>query len=187
MSVAARISLLACVSATLLAGCGSSEEPTIPSQNATEMLNALEGIRSSIAAGSCDIALEQADDFKRDVVLLPAPVDDTVKQGLFEVADRLPELIEQQPGCGPSTTGAGGVLESAEQTTGGPTTSPTTTTTTTTADPTTTTETTQPEPGGGAEPTPAEPQAPAPQGDDGAGSPGGPTSGGIEGEKGVSR
>jgi hypothetical protein len=186
VSVAARICLLACVSTVALASCGSSAEPTIPAENANAMLSSLEGISASVAAGSCDIALKQADDFKRNVDLLPAAVDDEVKQGLFDVADQLPKLIEEQASCRPSTTGASGVLEPAEETTGAPTTSATTTTTTDTDTTTTTTDTTEPEPGGGGgEATPPPEPQPAPE--DGGGATGGPTSGGIGGEKGVAR
>ena len=173
VSVAARISLLACVSTILLTGCGSDPEPTIPAENATELLTALDGISASVAAESCDIALSQADDFRSDVDLLPASVDDQVKAGLFEVADRLQELIEEQPGCAPTTAGGGGAPEEPEPTTSTPTTTtPTTTTDTTTTD-TTTTDT--------EEPPPVEP-APVPEEDD-DGSP----SGGVGGEKGTAR
>ncbi len=185
VSVAARISLLACVSTILLTGCGSDPEPTIPAQNAAELLTALDGISASVAAESCDIALSQADDFRSDVDLLPASVDDQVKAGLFEVADRLQELIEEQPGCAPTTAGGGGAPEEPEPTTSTPTTTtPTTTTDTTTTDTTTTdtttTDTTQPETGE-EEPPPVEP-APVPEEDD-DGSP----SGGVGGEKGTAR
>ena len=134
VSVAARISLLACVSTILLTGCGSDPEPTIPAQNAAELLTALDGISASVAAESCDIALSQADDFRSDVDLLPASVDDQVKAGLFEVADRLQELIEEQPGCAPTTAGGGGAPEEPEPTTSTPTTTTPTTTTDTTTD-----------------------------------------------------
>jgi hypothetical protein len=185
VSVAARICLLACVTA-LLAGCGSDQEPTIPEQNATGLLTALDGISASVAEGSCDIALSGADDFRSEVFLLPASVDDQVKGGLFEVADRLEQLIEEQPGCASTTAGAGG--EPEEPTTSTPTTTtPTTTTDTTTTETTTTdttdttTDTTQPDEE--EEPPPVEP-APAPEEDD-EGAPVSPPSGGIGGEKGA--
>ena len=187
VSAAARISLLACVSAILLAGCGSDLEPTIPDQNAAELQTSLEGIQASIAAGRCDIALKQADDFKSDVFLLPASVEDAVKQGLFEVADQLTALIEEEPGCAPSTTEPSGALEEPEPTTTSTsTTSPTTTTTTTTTD-TTSTDTTQPDSDDEDEAPPVEPPVePPPQSDD-DGSTESPASGGIGGEKGAAR
>lgn len=168
----------------MLTGCGSDREPTIPAENAAEMLTALDGISASVAAESCDIALRQADDFRSDVDLLPASVDDQVKGGLFEVADRLQDLIEEQPGCAPAS-GGGGAPEQPEPTTSTPTTTtPTTTTdTTTTTTDTTTTDTTQPDTSE-EEPPPVEP-APTPEEDD-DGSPVSPPSGGI-GEKGAAR
>ncbi len=179
MPVRARISLLACIGATALAGCGSDDQATIPPDKAAALIAVLDGIDSNAAEGSCDIAQQQADEFRDQVDLLPAEVDDEVKQGLFEIAGQLEQLTREPSQCTDvgGTSGPTGLLEPAEQTTTStPTTSATTTTTTTTdtAPTTTDAEPTAPDgaDGGG-------PSAPAPA----EGSPGNAPSGGIGGEK----
>jgi len=183
MAAIARIPLLACVGAALLAGCGSDPEPTIPAPNGDEMLTSLAGVDQALAAGSCSLALKQAEEFKHEVVLLPAAVDDAVKQGLFDVADNLPRLISEDPDC--AETGASGPTGVVEQT------EPATTSTTTTSTAETTTTTTTSEPpetpesptGGGGENQPP-PQQPPPASDGGGGdSSGGTTPSGGIGEK----
>lgn len=171
-----RFSLLACVCAVALAGCGSGDDGTIPSADSETMLALLTSLEASIAAGDCELAAKQAEEFKRTVDLLPAPVADEVKAGLFDAADNLIALTEDPAQCAGSTTGASGLLAPAAEE---PTREPATTSTTTT-EPTTTTTTTTEEP----EP-PTTPETP-PAGGGGAGGGGadGATSGGI-GQKGA--
>jgi hypothetical protein len=166
----AKISLLACLASAALAGCGSGGDGTIPSADSETMIALLSSIEESVAAGDCELASEQADQFKQTVDLLPASVDDGVKAGLFEAADNLSALTADPSECAGAATGFSGVVEpSPEQPTREPP-----TTSTTTAEPTTTTTTTTTEPAD-TQPEPQPPQGPSGGGQAG----GGPTSGGI--------
>jgi hypothetical protein len=168
----AKISLLACLGAAALAGCGSGSDGTIPSAASETMIALLDSIDASVAAGDCELASKQADEFKRTVDLLPAPVDDEVKAGLFEAADNLISLTADPSQCVESTTGASGLLEPSPE---APTREPATTSTTTTPEPTTTTSTTTTQP---ADTQPGQQPPEQPSGGGGQGG-GGSPSGGI--------
>jgi hypothetical protein len=129
-----RTAVLGAVAATVIAGCGS-DEGTIPPDNATAMLNRLEAVQSNVDAGDCVNAQAQADEFKSDVNLLPAEVDDEVKKGLQQSADQLENLASSQ--CEPDSgaTGASGPTETTDSETSTPTATATTTTETTTEPP----------------------------------------------------
>jgi cobalamin biosynthesis protein CobT len=197
-----QITLLACLCAAVLAGCGSDEEGTIPQDNSAQLIDRLDAVEERVAAGDCESAQQQADAFVAEVNELPAEVDDEVKGGLQDGADRLVELSNDQ--C-EDTTGETG-FDNLEPTTTTPTTTtPTTTETTTTEtdEETTTTETaeedgeedaeeqqpTPPEDAGGGPDTGGGPPISPPGGGGGEGTvpiPGDdePTSGGIGGDKG---
>jgi hypothetical protein len=194
-----QLSLLACLLAVALGGCGSDEEGTIPESNSNDLLTLLDGIEQSVAGGNCDVAQKQADEFVDAVNQLPAEVDDEVKGGIQEAAAQLRELSNEPSQC-EDTTGPTD-FENLEPTT----TTPTTTeppTTTETKD-TTTTTTTEPEEEEQAPPEeepPSENGGGPPSGAPPAGTPPGqgeveieppsedePTSGGIGGEKGPRR
>jgi hypothetical protein len=161
------------------------------------LIGHLDAIEDGVAAGDCDMAQQQADEFVAAVNDLPAEVDDEVKRGLQEAAERLEDLSNDRSQC-EETTGA--TLDNLEPTT----TAPTTTTPTTTE--TTTTETEE-EPEEDEEQQQGQPQGPPEDQDGGQGGgppvspPGGgggegtltipeatseepPTSGGIGGDKG---
>jgi hypothetical protein len=185
MTARAKISLLACVCAATLASCGSNRDATIPPANSEQMLAVLAAVERYASSGDCQLAQQQADEFKNQVVLLPAEVDDEVKQGLFDVADKLNDLAQDPSQCVDQGASGPTGLQPATQpsTTSVPATTESTTTTESSS--TTTTETETPANTGGDGTTPAEPpadQAPAGGGDGG----GGPTSGGI-GQKGAIR
>lgn len=191
-----QITLLACLCAAALAGCGSDVEGTIPKSNSDDLINLLDGIEENVAGGNCEIAQEQANEFVDAVNDLPAEVDDEVKGGLQDAAARLEDLSNEPSEC-EETTGETGFDELE------PTPAPTTTTT-----PTTTETTTEPE----EEEDDEEEPPPAENGDNGGGPPRGgppasppgggggegtvtieppseddPTSGGIGGDKGPRR
>jgi hypothetical protein len=191
-----QITLLACLCAAFLAGCGSDVEGTIPNSNSDELISLLDGIEEDVAGGNCELAQDHANEFVDAVNRLPAEVDDEVKGGLQDAAARLEDLSKDQSQC-EDTTGETGFDELE------PTTAPTTTTT-----PTTTETTTEPE----EEEDDEEEPPPAENGDNGGGPPGGgppasppgggggegtvtieppsdddPTSGGIGGDKGPRR
>lgn len=186
MPARTKISLLACVCAVILAGCGSSGGGTIPPANSAQMIALLTAVERNAGSGDCQLAQRQADEFKHAVDLLPAAVDDEVKQGLFDVAENLIELAQEPSQCvDQGTSGATGVAPTPETST---TSVPPTTQSTTTTEPTTTTATDQtPTNTGGGGNAPPEPPAPQPPAGGGGGGGGGPTSGGIGGEKGTTR
>ncbi len=184
MPARAKISLLACVCAVTLAGCGSSEQGTIPPANSAQMITLLAAVEKNAGSGDCELAQRQADEFKHAVDLLPAEVDDEVKRGLFDVAENLIELTQDPSQCvDQGASGATGLVPTTDTST---TSVPPTTQTTTTTEPSTTTSTDQTptNTGGGGN---APPEPPAPQPPAGGGGGGSPTSGGIGGEKGTTR
>jgi hypothetical protein len=192
-----QITLLACLCAAILTGCGSDEQGTIPNSNSEQLMGLLDGIEENVAGGNCELAQEQANEFVDAVNQLPAEVDDEVKGGLQDAAAQLVELSNDRSEC-EDTTGETGFDELE----------PTTTTTTPTTTETTTTETEE-EPEEDEEQQQGQPQGP-PEGQGGGqgggppvSPPGGgggegtvtieppseedPTSGGIGGDKGPRR
>jgi hypothetical protein len=193
-----QITLLACLFAVALAGCGSDEEGTIPDRNSEQLVTILDGIEDNVAAGNCELAQDQASELVNAANDLPAEVDDEVKGGIQDAAHRVEEFTTEPSQC-EETTGESGFdeLEEPTTTTEAPTTTETEQTTTETEETTTTTETAEEEQD---QPSPAPPAPPAPPEDGSDSGPGGgtgegtvtieppsdedPTSGGIGGEKG---
>jgi hypothetical protein len=105
MSSGGRLSLLAIAAATLLAGCGG-DDPTIPAAQGEDLMKRLDEVEGAVAEGKCDGAQASADLFVQQVGLLPASVDDEVKQGLMEGGERLQQLATEQ--CEEADTGATG-------------------------------------------------------------------------------
>jgi hypothetical protein len=167
-----RISLLWCVLALAIAGCGSGDDGTIPPEEADNLLTLLSDLEDDVAAGDCDLAQQHAQEVATAVEELPGDVDPEVADALAGAADNLDRLAQEPGEC--TETGTSGAAE--EQ----PATEPTeaVTPTTTTEETTTTTtdeETSTPEP---EEEEPSEePEAPAPTEE---GPSGGPTEDGAE-------
>jgi hypothetical protein len=195
-----QITLLACLLAAAVGGCGSDEDGTIPSGNSETLIMLLGGIEDNVAGGNCELAQKQASEFVAEVNLLPAEVDDEVKAGLQDAARRLEDLSNDPSQC-EDTTGETG-FDELEPTTTEPTT--TTETPTTTTEPetetTTTTDTEQQEEEQPEEdeeaPAPTQPEDGGEDGTDGGTGQGtvtiepaeeDPTSGGIGGERGPRR
>jgi hypothetical protein len=168
MPGALRIIVLAAVTGIVIAGCGS-DEGTIPQDSAEALTNRLDSIESNVGEGRCPEAEAQAEGFKSDVNLLPASVEDDVKQGLQEAASQLVNLTTDD--CEPESgaTDAGGVVPT-DATETEPTTTETTTTEATTADTTSEEQPTEEEPTQEPETTdPQEDQSLAPDGNQGQG------------------
>jgi hypothetical protein len=177
-----KTSLLACIAALAIAGCGSSDGGTIPPDDANNLLNQLEAVQSDVRAGDCENAQQHAQEFVAGVNALPSDVDHDVASELTKAADNLRGLTEDPRQCASGASGEEGAqttetTDTTEtDTTAAPTTTPTTTTTTEEA-------TTTDEPSD-SEQQPDEPVAPAPpagqgnQGDQGTQGPVTPTPGG---------
>jgi hypothetical protein len=181
-------SLLVCAFALALAGCGS-DDGTIPPEDADNLLNQVEAVRSAAEGGLCDRAQDHAQEFVDGVNALPNDVDPEVASELTKAATNLEDLAASPSQCTETETGATG-LPGVE-----PTDTTDTTDTTETVEPeTTTTETTstdeekpeeeEPEETTTIEPPPDEepeedPSQAPPTGSQGGGG-GGPTSGGLE-------
>ncbi len=176
-----RISLLSCVFALALAGCGSSDDGTIPPDDASELLSLLAAVEQEANSGSCEIAQGLAQEFVTSVNDLPNDVDPKVAGELTKAATNLEGLTEQPGEC--PETGATGEFgdQSTTSTTSTVTTEPTTTEETTTDDePTTTEEPTEEQPS--EDPNPEPPAGGGPSGETGGGTGGGGTgspSGGV--------
>jgi hypothetical protein len=135
-----RISLLACLFAFGLAGCGSNDG-TIPQDQSGDLLALLDNVKSQAESGDCDTASAYANEFAKRVDGLPSEVDPDVREELDKAAANLDQLASEPDQCQPVETGASGPdgvetpTESTE--TVEPTTTSTeeeTTTTTTTTD-----------------------------------------------------
>jgi hypothetical protein len=158
-----RISLLVCLFAFGLAGCGS-DDGTIPSEQAGDMLALLDTLQNDVQDGDCDHVTGTAEEFSSRVENLPSGVDSDVRNELNKAAAHLDQLASDPDACTPVETGAtepSGVettpdTTTTEETT--PTTTDETTTTTTTTDEEAPTEPDNHGPGNGQQPD----QAPAP-------------------------
>jgi hypothetical protein len=137
-----------------LAACGDDEGGTIPQEKAAGMLATVDRLQQNAADGNCTLADDAASDLRSQVDQLPKEVGEQTKSDLFDLVNRLEDLLSQcqEPDAG--TSGETGVVT--------PTTS-TTTTTSTDTDTETDTET---------EPPPEQPS------DEGTGVPGGGNQGG---------
>ena len=126
-----RISLLWCVLALALAGCGSGDDGTIPPEEADNLLTLLADVEDDVAAGDCDLAQSTRRRSSTRSTTLPGDVDPEVADELAGAADNLDRLAQSPDQC--TETGASGAAE--EQ----PTTEPTETVAPTTTEETTTT------------------------------------------------
>jgi hypothetical protein len=183
-----RRSLLACLIALGIAGCGS-DDGTIPENQSSDLLALLDSVRSNADSGDCDVAANTAQEFVNRVDQLPSEVDADVRDELDKAATNLDQLASDQ--CKEPETGASGIggVQPTEETS--TVEEETSTTTTTEEEPETSTTTTTDEepptqepPGNqGDQGGPGEPVTP-PTGDQGqqGGGPGGgvsPPSGGV--------
>ena len=164
-----RISLLVCLFAFGLAGCGSNDG-TIPSEQAGDMLALLDALQSDVQDGQCDHVTGTAEEFSSRVQNLPSDVDSDVRNALTKAAAHLDELAAAPSACTPAETGATGPsdVQTTPDTTTTEETTPTTTeetTTTTTTDEEAPTKPDNTDTGNG----PAPDQAPAPPTDQGQG------------------
>src|SRR3954471_4607179 len=137
--------------AMAISSCGSSgDDATIPQDNASQLLSALNGVQSAVDAQDCKCAEERAQAFINSVNALPDTVGTADKEMLRRAGVNLQNLAQDPTQCKPEpATGPSG--DTGVEPTTPTTTVPTTTTPTTT----TTSTTTQPEPppdtGGGNE------------------------------------
>jgi hypothetical protein len=185
-----RISLLACLFALVLAGCGS-DGGTIPENQSSDLLSLLDNVQSNAQSGDCDTASGFAQEFANRVDELPSDVDADVRQELDKAATNLDQLASDSNQCNAPEEGASGeggfepTTESTptvEETTSTTTEEPETTTTTTTTDEEAPTQQPSDNQGqGGSGTTPPVTPPSSGQGQQGEGSSGGtaPSSGGV--------
>jgi hypothetical protein len=178
-------SLLVCVFALALAGCGS-DDGTIPPEDADNLLNQVEAVRSAAEGGLCDRAQDHAQEFVDGVNALPNDVDPEVASELTKAATNLEDLAASPSQCTETETGATGLpgVEPTDTTDTTETVEPETTTTETTSTDEEKPEEEEPEETTTIEPPPDEepeedPSQAPPTGSQGGGG-GGPTSGGLE-------
>jgi len=139
---------LAALAAALLAGCGSSDDKSIPPDASGQLIAQLHSVQDQVSSGNCELAQGGATQFKANVDDLPSSVDSQTKDDLTKLADNLVELTNSQ--CNTGASGLSGATETtsteSSSSTETSTEEPTTTTSTTT---TSTTEQEQPTPSGG--------------------------------------
>ena len=119
MAARAKISLLSCALALVVAGCGSGGDGTIPPESSDRLLTLLAAIEGEISGGECDLARQHADEFVAAVEELPSDVDPKVADELTTAADNLDQLAGEPDEC--TDSGASGP-EGVEPATSTPTT-----------------------------------------------------------------
>lgn len=129
--------LAVAATAVAISACGSSsDKPTIPSTNATELTTALNAVESAVNQGKCKRAQTEAQTFVDAVNNLPDTVGTTDKEALRSAGENLQQLAKDRSQCKPAvptgTTDLGGAQSTSTTTTTPTTTTPTTTPTTTT-------------------------------------------------------
>src|SRR5215211_3686484 len=105
-----------------LSACGGDEGGTIPQANADALLQEVENLEQNVETGQCSLATASVDRLRQGIDDLPKEVGIETKSGLFDLVDRLQNLVDTQ--CEPVDTGPTG------ETGVKPTTTSTTTTTT---------------------------------------------------------
>lgn len=143
--------LAAVAAAMAISACGSSSDnATIPQQNADELNAALNSVQAAVDSGDCKAAEKAAGNFIDTVNNLPDTVGTDDKEALRSAGENLEELARDPQQCVPDTGASGASGEQPTSTTDSSTTlPPTTTETTTTSSTTSTTTQTQPAPSGG--------------------------------------
>jgi hypothetical protein len=94
--------------AVVVAGCGSDGDGSIPPDVSDDLLNRVDAVEQSVAAGDCDLAEQQAEALVNEAGALPAEVEAEVRRALAAGASQLAELTATQ--C-EQTTGATGFQE----------------------------------------------------------------------------
>ncbi len=128
--------LAVAATAVAISACGSSsDKPTIPSTNATELTTALNGVETAVNQGRCNRAQTEAQSFIDAVNKLPDTVGTTDKEALRSAGENLQKLAQDRSQCKPAvptgTSDPGGLQSTGTTTTTPATTTPTTTPTTT--------------------------------------------------------
>ena len=135
-----RKSLLVCVFALSLAGCGGGDDGSIPSDEAGQLLALLAAVQNAAQDGDCELAQGNAQEFVDRVNNLPNGVDQEVSNELTKAAANLDDLASEPSECTPTgTSDTGGVQTTTEEET---TTEPTSTIESTTESSTTESSTT---------------------------------------------
>ena len=180
MPVRLMISLLSCVFALSIAGCGSGNDGTIPPNDAENLLNLVTAVQGDISDGECERATEHAQELVSEVGQLPQEVDSEVSNELAKAATNLEQLAGSQ--CTDSgASGASGAQTTSTTTTSVPETTSTTTVPDTTSVPETTSTTEQQTPTQDQGQTPPTGQNPDQGGQTTPPTGGGPASGGVTG------
>ena len=91
--------LTAAALALAAAGCGSSDDKSIPPTSADQLLAQLDGVRDQVENGTCELAKSQAIQFKSSVDSLPSDVQADTKTDLNQLADNLIELADDPSQC----------------------------------------------------------------------------------------
>ncbi len=171
------ICLLSCVFALAFASCGSSNDGTIPPDEADTLLTLVAAVKNDVVNGECDRAKAHAQELVSEVDQLPNEVDPDVADELAKAATNLEGLSETD--C--TDTGASGETGVATTSTTSSTTTEVTTAPTTTEETSTTSTTTDQQPTEQPNQTPPTGQPDQGGGQTGQGGTGGPASGGVTG------
>ena len=165
---------LATLVAVLIAGCGSSDDKSIPPDVSGQLIAQLHQVQDQVEAGNCELAQGPASQFQTSVDSLPSSVDSDTKKDLAKLADNLVELADNPAQCASGATGESGVTSTSTESSTTESTEPTTTSTATSTSTTT-------------EPEQEQPSTPPSQGEGGGESQGGQgtaTGGGLGTEAG---
>ncbi len=89
-----------------LAGCGGDDgpDPSIPGDEATALLSAIEEIEANVEVGSCLVAADRTDSLIAEIDELPDGVDEDVRSALDNGANNLRLLLADPDQCEGRTT-----------------------------------------------------------------------------------
>ena len=104
---------LAFALAVLIAGCGSSNDGTIPDGDAGRLLSALALAQGDLEAGTCDVLISHVNEFSSAVDGLPNSVDDSVREELQKASQNLEQLAQEPDQCSTGASGAAGPTETS--------------------------------------------------------------------------
>lgn len=81
-------------------GCGDDNtEPSIPLEDAQDLVAELDEVRANVEEGSCLVAADQAEEFLGRVDELPSDVDEDVRDALDDGGNRLVSLLSDPDQC----------------------------------------------------------------------------------------
>lgn len=91
-----------------VAGCGSGDGGTIPTQDAETLLQGLDEVQASVEDGDCSAAQTNISQLNGAVYALPKEVGTETKEDLRKLVQNLAEMVQEPDQCPDPDPGASG-------------------------------------------------------------------------------